>query len=109
LAMSLHHIISDGWSMGVLYKELSENYEAAIGGKQAAAEELLVQYGDYAVWQREWARGEELERQMSYWRGQLAGAAAVLELPTERVRPSVQSYKGGTKRFELSEEMSEGL
>ena len=94
LLLTMHHIVSDGWSMGVLVKEVAALYSAFSTGQPAALEELPVQYADYAVWQREWLRGEVLERQLGYWREQLAGAAAVLELPSDHPRPAVQSFRG---------------
>src|SRR5262245_43963625 len=90
----MHHIVSDGWSMGVLVKEVAALYSAFSTGQPAALEELPIQYADYAVWQREWLRGEVLERQLDYWRGQLAGVAAVLELPSDHPHPAVQSFRG---------------
>ena len=90
----MHHIVSDGWSMGVLYRELSVLYEAYANGRPSPLPELPIQYADYAVWQRQWLQGEVLERQLSYWKKQLAGIPAVLNLPTDRPRPAVQSYRG---------------
>jgi amino acid adenylation domain-containing protein len=94
LLVTMHHIVSDGWSMGVLVKEVVALYSAFSRGESAPLEELPVQYADYAVWQREWLRGEVLERQLSYWRKQLSGAPAVLEVPTDRPRPAMQSFRG---------------
>ena len=90
----MHHIVSDGWSMGVLVREVAALYSAFSTGQPVPLEELPIQYADYAVWQREWLRGEVLERQLSYWREQLAGAPAVLELPSDHPRPAVQSFRG---------------
>jgi amino acid adenylation domain-containing protein len=90
LLLDLHHIVSDGWSLGVLLGELSAFY----GGTGSDLPGLPVQYADFAAWQREWLRGGELERQTAYWKRQLAGAPAVLELPTDRPRPLVQSWRG---------------
>ena len=103
LLLTMHHIISDGWSMGVLVREVGALYEAYERGEESPLEELEVQYGDYAVWQRERLKGEELERELGYWREQLRGAPAVLELPTDRVRPAVQTYRGKKQSFVLSE------
>src|SRR6185295_17863208 len=94
LLVTMHHIVSDGWSMGVLVKEVAALYSAFSTGQAATLEELPVQYADYAVWQREWLQGEVLERQLSYWREQLAGVPAVLELPSDHPRPAVQSFRG---------------
>jgi non-ribosomal peptide synthetase component F len=101
----MHHIISDGWSMGVLVREVGALYEAYSRGEESPLEELQVQYGDYAVWQREYLRGEVLEEQMEYWREQLRGVSGVLEMPTDRVRPAVQSYRGASIAFMLEEEL----
>ncbi|MCA1613890.1 MAG: condensation domain-containing protein, partial [Acidobacteria bacterium] len=84
LLLTMHHIVSDAWSAGVLVKEMGALYEAYSGGMESPLEELPVQYADYARWQREWLQGEALEEQLKYWRSQLAGAPPVLELPTDR-------------------------
>ncbi|HZF07267.1 MAG TPA: amino acid adenylation domain-containing protein, partial [Thermoanaerobaculia bacterium] len=94
LLLTLHHIVSDGWSFGVLVGELSALY----AGETLPL--LPVQYTDYAVWQREWLAGERLERQMAYWRGQL-DAVPALQLPADRPRPAVQSHRGGEVWLEL--------
>ncbi len=108
LLLTMHHIVSDGWSMGVLIREMSELYSAYANGREPELEELPIQYADYASWQREWLQGEALEEQVQYWRTQLA-AAPQLELPTDRMRPAIQSYRGGYERFVLSEEVSAAL
>ncbi|WP_286191325.1 non-ribosomal peptide synthetase [Comamonas sp. JC664] len=100
LVVVMHHIVSDGWSMGILVKELVALYGAFSEGKASPLPELPVQYADYAVWQREWLQGEVLEEQLGYWRRVLEGAPAALELPTDKPRPAVQSYRGGTKGLE---------
>src|SRR6185369_5352211 len=109
LLLTLHHIIGDGWSMGVLYKELSALYTSYASGAESPLAELPVQYADYAVWQRERLNEELLEEQVQYWREQLRGAPAVLELPTDRPRPIVPTYRGARQRVELSEELSREL
>ncbi|HKP83852.1 MAG TPA: amino acid adenylation domain-containing protein, partial [Pyrinomonadaceae bacterium] len=109
LLFTMHHIVSDGWSMGLLVREVAALYKAYQGGEESPLEELAVQYADYAVWQREWLAGEVLEGQLEYWRRQLAGAPAVLELPTDRPRPRVQSYRGATSEFRLNTELTAGL
>lgn len=90
LLLTMHHIVSDGWSTGVLIREFVALYEALSAGRRSPLPELAIQYADYAVWQREWLQGEVLERQLTYWKGQLQGAPAVLELPTDRPWPAVQ-------------------
>ena len=95
--------------MGVLYRELSVLYRASVNGEPSPLPELPIQYADFAVWQREWLQGEVLERQLSYWKKQLEGIPAVLNLPTDRPRPAVQSYRGARQSIELSRELTEGL
>jgi amino acid adenylation domain-containing protein len=109
LVLAMHHIISDGWSAGVFFRELSALYAAYAAGEESPLQELPIQYADYAVWQRGWLQGEVLEQQLTYWRERLTGAAPMLELPADRVRPAVQSYRGAVARFEVSREVSEGL
>jgi len=109
LLLTLHHIISDGWSMGVLVKEVATLYQAYVSGQRAPLDELTVQYGDYAIWQREWLEGEALERQLSYWREQLAGAPAELQLPRDHARAAVTTHGGASQELKLSRELSEQL
>ncbi len=90
----MHHIISDGWSRGVLIREVSALYKAYSAGERSPLSELPVQYADYAVWQREWLKGEVLDAELNYWKKQLEGAPPLLELPTDRPLPSVQTYRG---------------
>ena len=105
LLLTMHHIITDAWSLEVLLREIAALYEAYERGEESPLEELEVQYGDYAVWQRERLKGEELERELRYWREQLRGAPAVLELPTDRVRPPVQTYRGGRQSVRVTSEV----
>jgi NRPS condensation-like uncharacterized protein len=109
LLFTMHHIISDGWSMNVLIGEVSRLYNSFLRGEPSPLRELPIQYVDYAVWQRQWLRGEVLEAQMTYWREQLAGASPMLELPTDHARPAVQTHRGGAESFRLSAELSERL
>uniref|UniRef100_UPI0013DB290B non-ribosomal peptide synthase/polyketide synthase n=1 Tax=Pyxidicoccus caerfyrddinensis TaxID=2709663 RepID=UPI0013DB290B len=106
---TMHHIVSDGWSMGVLVRELAELYAAHSLGREARLPAMPVQYADFAAWQRSWLRGEALEQQLAYWREQLSGAAPVLELPTDKPRPSVQSSRGAWLPVHLSRELTERL
>ncbi|MGH7361989.1 MAG: condensation domain-containing protein, partial [Candidatus Methylomirabilales bacterium] len=94
LLLTLHHIIADGWSMEVFIRELSALYRAFSLGLPSSLAGLPIQYADYAEWQRRWLKGEVLEAQLRYWREQLAGAPALLELPTDHPRPPVQSFRG---------------
>ena len=98
LLVTMHHIVSDGWSMGVLIRELAALY-AAYPGRPIRCPPLPIQYADYAVWQRGWLQGEVLEAQAEYWREQLAGAPALLELPTDRPRPAAETIRRGVGRL----------
>jgi amino acid adenylation domain-containing protein len=109
LLLSMHHIVSDGWSMGVLYRELSALYAAYREGGESPLPELPVQYADYAVWQREQLAGDALDRQLAHWRERLAGAPELLELPTDHPRPPVQTFRGAHARIELSLALLERL
>jgi alpha-ketoglutarate-dependent taurine dioxygenase len=109
LLLTLHHIVSDGRSLGILLGELSALYGAYTRGEESPLEELPVQYADYAVWQREWLQGEVLERQLGYWRRQLLGAPPVLELPTDRPRPPVQGRSGAHKLITIPIELTQQI
>ncbi|MBZ4419892.1 non-ribosomal peptide synthase/polyketide synthase [Myxococcus sp. RHSTA-1-4] len=98
LVLVMHHIVSDGWSTGVLVREVAALYDAFSQGLPSPLPELPVQYADYAVWQRGWLQGEVLEAQLDYWRKQLEGAARALELPTDRPRPAAQTFRGGFRK-----------
>jgi pristinamycin I synthase-3/4 len=108
LLMTIHHIVADGWSMGVMMRELGSLYGAMVGGGEAGLPDLAIQYGDYAEWQREWLTGKELERQLAYWREKLTGAP-ILELPTDRLRPGTPSFRGAGIELEISAGLREGL
>ncbi|HEX7333555.1 MAG TPA: amino acid adenylation domain-containing protein [Pyrinomonadaceae bacterium] len=103
LLSTLHHIIYDGWSRGVLLGELTELYQAFNNGESSPLPELPIQYADFAMWQRDWLNGETLEKQLSYWRNKLSGALPILELPTDRLRPAIQSHQGASELLELPE------
>jgi hypothetical protein len=109
LLMTMHHIVSDGWSMNVLTRELGALYEAFAAGRGSPLGALAVQYADYALWQRGWLEGEELERQLGYWRERLSGAPAALELPVDHPRPATPSHRGATHGVSLSAALSERL
>ncbi|CAI8726110.1 arthrofactin-type cyclic lipopeptide synthetase C [Pseudomonas sp. IT-P260] len=109
LLLTLHHIISDGWSMGVLTRELMALYQAFSHGQPDPLPPLALQYTDYAVWQRRWLSGEVLQRQSEYWQQTLAGAPALLMLPTDRPRPAQQDYAGSSVAVVLDERLSVGL
>ncbi|MET0623054.1 MAG: condensation domain-containing protein, partial [Pyrinomonadaceae bacterium] len=107
--LTMHHIVSDGWSMGVLLSEVVTLYEAYSAGRESPLAELPIQYANYATWQREWLRGEVLEEQLSYWRRQLAGVPALLELPTDYPHPQSPTYSGAEQSFNVGAEVTEGL
>src|SRR5256884_4177950 len=109
LQFTMHHIISDGWSMEVLFQELSALYAAYATGQPSPLPQLPIQYADFSLWQRQWLQGEELEGQLAYWQQHLVGAPAVLELPTDRPRPAVQTFRGASHSFELSKPLSQAL
>ncbi len=94
LSVTLHHTIADAWSVGIFLRELSALYSAELEGRPADLPELPIQYGDYAAWQREWMDSGGLDRQLAYWKDHLAGAPALLELPTDHPRPAMQSFNG---------------
>jgi amino acid adenylation domain-containing protein len=109
LLVTMHHSISDGWSLGVFFRELVALYEAYANGEPSPLPALPIQYADFAQWQRQWLQGDVLERQLSYWRGQLAGLPPVLELPTDRPRPVQQTYRGATLHFATSKQLQDQL
>ncbi|MBZ4377478.1 non-ribosomal peptide synthetase, partial [Corallococcus sp. AS-1-6] len=109
LVVTMHHIVSDGWSLGVLIREVGVLYTAYSSGQPSPLPELPVQYGDYAAWQRDWLRDETLRREVDYWKQSLMGAPLVLELPTDRPRPAVRTNAGTTLGFTLPLELSHRL
>jgi amino acid adenylation domain-containing protein len=106
---ALHHIISDGWSMGILIRELSLLYDSFCHARPSPLKPLALQYADFAVWQREWLTTEKIQRQLQYWRKQLAPPLPVLELPSDRPRSSVSSHGGATRSLRFSEALTESL
>jgi amino acid adenylation domain-containing protein len=102
---TMHHIASDGWSMGVLVRELVTLYDAFASGRPSPLPELPIQYADYAAWQQSWLHGEVLDEQLNYWKQQLQGAP-VLELPTDKPRPPVQTFRGGRENVNLGPELT---
>ncbi|HEX2077205.1 MAG TPA: amino acid adenylation domain-containing protein, partial [Longimicrobium sp.] len=109
LLLAMHHLVSDGWSMGVLFDDLSALYAAHREGREAHLPELPVQYADYAVWQRRWVEGDVLREQADYWTQTLAGAPELLELPTDRPRPAQVDHAGALLGVELDEALTAGL
>ncbi|MEH1824935.1 MAG: amino acid adenylation domain-containing protein [Nostoc sp.] len=106
LLINMHHIISDGWSMGVFVRELRQVYTAFSQGQIPNLSPLPIQYSDYANWQRNWLQGEVLETQINYWKNQLQDAPPLLELPTDYPRPALQSYRGDRDRYSLSPDLT---
>ncbi len=109
LIMSIHHIIFDGWSGGVFFRELIAFYETFANDQPSTLPDLPVQYADFAVWQREALQGERLATQLAYWKKQLAGAPTILTLPTDRPRPSTLTNRGSNCFFKLPTSLSEAL
>jgi amino acid adenylation domain-containing protein len=105
----MHHIVSDGWSIGVLLHELCLLYNAYLRGQESPLPELPIQYADYAAWQRHWLQGSVLEEQIDYWRHRLDGIVPLLALPIDRARPRVQTYHGATLAFEVPAELTTAL
>ncbi|MFC1718135.1 amino acid adenylation domain-containing protein, partial [Candidatus Poribacteria bacterium] len=108
-ALVIHHIVSDGWSSNLISRELSALYQAFSSGEQSPLPELPIQYADFAIWQSKWLQGGELNRQLSYWKKQLEGAPSTLELPTDRPRPAVQTFRGASLQLTLSEHICQSL
>ena len=109
LLLVMHHIASDGWSTGVLMRELETFYTAFVTGKPVDLPALPIQYADYAIWQRHWLQEEVLATQLAYWRHQLEGASPILELPTDQPRPAIQTYRGARQSWVISPTITEGL
>ncbi|WP_240360978.1 condensation domain-containing protein, partial [Pyxidicoccus caerfyrddinensis] len=108
LLLSLHHIITDGWSMGVLVREVSELYAAFVAGRSSPLPALPLQYASFASWQRQWLLGEALDTQLSYWRQRL-DPNAVLQLPGDRPRPATSSARGARHTVCLPAQLAESL
>ncbi len=109
LILTIHHIVSDGWSMGIFFRELSELYNAFTSNRPATLAELPIQYPDFALWQREWLKSAEVEPQLAYWRQQLRGELPVLDLPADRPRPLVQGTSGSKHHLNISPALTEEL
>ncbi|HEY2737971.1 MAG TPA: amino acid adenylation domain-containing protein, partial [Thermoanaerobaculia bacterium] len=110
LLLAMHHIVSDAWSLGVLVREITALYPAEnTAGRPSPLPELPVQYADFAAWQRSWLSGDVLEGELRYWRDRLAGAPPVLELPTDRPHPAVQSFRGAVRPLSLPPALSAAL
>ena len=106
LLITMHHIVSDGWSLGLLVKELDHYYQAFLTGNKVSLPELKIQYADYAIWQRKWLTREFLEKEMNYWLDKLKNAPPVHQLPLDHPRPAVQTFQGDYVNVELSAELT---
>jgi amino acid adenylation domain-containing protein len=106
--MTTHHVVLDGWSMTLLIREIAALYEAFIAGQEPSLPDLPVQYADFAVWQQNWLRSEAQETQLEYWQKQLAGVR-MFELPTDKPRPPIQTFKGTVEIFALPAEITNGV
>jgi amino acid adenylation domain-containing protein/non-ribosomal peptide synthase protein (TIGR01720 family) len=109
ILLTLHHIVSDGWSTDILIREVAALYTAFSAARLAPLPQLPIQYADFAFWQRQWFEGEALKNQLAYWQNQLSGELPILQLPTDRPRPTVQTYAGKTLSFVLPTSLSEEL
>ncbi|MCP4659333.1 MAG: AMP-binding protein, partial [bacterium] len=114
LFLNVHHIISDGWSTGVFFRELPILYEAFVEGASApdpgfGPEEIGIQYADFAVWQRRWLAGEALEEQLAYWKQRLAGVPEALDLPLDHPRPAIETFRGSTRSLRIPAPVVRGL
>ncbi|UUL82312.1 non-ribosomal peptide synthetase [Sphingomonas qomolangmaensis] len=109
LSVSMHHIVSDGWSLGVLMRELSELYAAHLEARTPALEPLAVQYADYSAWQHDWLQGEVLDAQIAYWRDALEGVPTMLDLPLDRPRAARQRQRGAQHRLRIDPALAERL
>jgi amino acid adenylation domain-containing protein len=101
LLLSMHHIIFDGWSIGILFRELASLYESYSARKPGALPELPLQYSDFALWQRQWLQGETLKNHLTFWKDYLSGANAILDLPADHPRPQAQSFRGARQSFRI--------
>ena len=109
LLLMMHHIIADEWSLGVLLRDVAALYEALVTGTRSALPDLPIQYADFAAWQQQWLQGEECQKQLSYWKEQLAGPLTVLALPTDGPRPPVSSFRGDKEWLSFPPELTSRL
>jgi amino acid adenylation domain-containing protein len=109
LLLTMHHVVSDGWSVGVLVREVTALYEAFSKAKPSPLPELTIQYADYAAWQQQWLQGPVLDEHLTFWRRQLADSPPLIALPTDRRRPAVQTYKGARYPFTLPAPLAESI
>ncbi len=106
LFLTFHHMVADGWSIGLFIREAAILYDAYSQGKPSPLNNLTLQYADYAEWQQEWLKGDQLKEQLAFWKGQLAGEDVFLELPTDHPRPNVQTFNGAYYKFSIPVDLS---
>ncbi|MCC5648468.1 amino acid adenylation domain-containing protein [Nostoc sp. XA013] len=109
LILTLHHLVGDGWSIKILVQELSTIYQAFSAGKLSQLPQLPLQYTDFVYWQRNWLQGEVIDKHLAYWKQQLGGNLPVLQLPTDRPRPPIQTFRGKQQKFVLSKALTESI
>lgn len=109
LIITIHHIISDGWSMGVLVNDLTSLYQSFCNQTSPTLPALTLQYADFAEWQYQWLQGDRLASQLNYWKQQLEGALPILDLPSDRPRPSTQTYRGAVATFQYDRHLTQQL
>ena len=109
MLITMHHIVADGWSIGVFFRELNQLYQAFARGKPSPLAALPLQYADFAVWQRQYLQGAVLDKELAYWKQQLADAPTLLQLPTARPRPSLHSFSGKKQFFVLTKTLTQSL
>ena len=107
--LTMHHIVSDGWSAGILIREMAALYQAYSSGRLSPLPELPIQYADFAYWQRGWLQGDVLQTQLDYWKQQLDGSPPLLELPADHPRPAVQTFRGGRQSLPLPKDLGIAL
>ena len=109
LLLTTHHIVSDAWSAGILFRELGTLYGVFASGQESPLAPLAIQYADFAEWQRQWLQGDVLDEQTNYWRKKLDGIRGVLELPADHARPAFATGRGAHRSLDLSPELSGAL
>ncbi|MBD2137716.1 amino acid adenylation domain-containing protein [Anabaena sp. FACHB-1237] len=109
LIVTMHHIISDGWSLGIFIQELSTLYQNYLQGKSSPLPNLTIQYADFATWQKQWLTGETLDQEIKYWQEQLTAAPSLLQLPTDKPRPSIMTFNGKSHNLKINPEITKKL
>jgi amino acid adenylation domain-containing protein/non-ribosomal peptide synthase protein (TIGR01720 family) len=109
LTLTMHHIISDGWSLSILLRELETLYDCFVKGEPSPLDDLPIQFIDYVYWLRDWMQGEVVEHQLAYWKAQLANSRTLLNLPSDRPRPAIQTFRGRSKDFKITQDLTSSL